>query len=365
MENKLEEVKAVVEWQHDGSTRWLTKPDPQQSFIRFTLQFNATCALFQIMIPIRYKDHSRNSAVYVHINPSSITSLKHSTQQDVPTAVKPVFSSATCLSLELNNTITVLVPSFIKEPVTAARLRSGKIIDSLCELLHTTSLHLYIPSDALSQHQLDSLCTAITQRQLQPFSGPDHDISCWFTGSGARVTTLARLPPPSYDNATTSAPLHNESATFDPPVISHKRKRSQEAVAASDAIWKKLLELEATIHHPPVIHQLRAENAELRNRLMRCEQKAVDAETENAELRNRLARCEQQVLDLETDVAGLQEAQGIADDAECIELSEIRDDIKILEIKIDFIERGKDDDELEHRVKERVLDELVARISHG
>jgi hypothetical protein len=344
MEIELEEVKAVVEWEHDGSTRWLTKPDPQQSFIRFTLHSNATCALFEIMIPIRYKDHSKNSAVYIHINPSSITSLKHSTQQDPPTAVKPVFGSALSLTLELNNKITILIPSFIKEPIAAARLRSGKILDSLYELLHTTSLCIYIPHDALSQHQLDSLGTAITQRQLQPFSGPDYDISRWFTGSGAKITTLPRLPPPSYNNATAAAPLYNESTAFDSPVISHKRKRSQEAVAASDAIWGKLLELEAIIHHPPLVQELRAENAELRSLL---------------------ARCEQKIVDLETEVAGLREAQDIAEDAECVELTEIRDDIKMLEMKIDFVARGKDDDELEHRLKGEVLDELVARISRG
>ncbi|KAM0338123.1 hypothetical protein ACHAPU_011433 [Fusarium lateritium] len=350
IEVDLEEVKAAIEWQHDGSTRWLATPDPHNTFVRFTLRVNKTCALFEIMIPIRYKDHRNPSAAYIHINPRNITSIVHSTRNRVPDAIKCVFPSATCLQFQLDHTVTVLIPTFVKTPIAVARLRSGRILDSLNELLQKTSLCIYIPDDALSVEQLDLVSTAITQRQLNPFSGPDYDVSRWFSGSGAKILNPPRAPPPSYDNVTAAqadAPLYDESTTFDPPTTrSHKRKRSKELIAEGGAIWDKLLALEAVVHHDKslLVQELRAEIAELRGQLSRCEKK---------------------VLDLETEVAGLREAQHVDFDAEGVELMEIRDDVRTLEGRIDFITRGEDDEEFKENLKEEVLEELVARISRG
>ncbi|SPJ75734.1 uncharacterized protein FTOL_05465 [Fusarium torulosum] len=345
----IEEVKAVIEWQHHDTTRWLTEADPPSSSIRFTLRLDASFALFEIVIPIKYKDYPTSSAIYVHINPESITSLSHSIKDNAPDASDLVFPSATSLNLDLDNTVSILIPTFIKEPVVAARPRSGKILDSLYELLHTTSLRIYIPDDTLSLEQLDSISTAVTQQQLKPFSGPDFDVSRLFTGSGAKVTTLPRAPPPSYNKAAaqTNIPSYNESTTFDPPT--HKRKRKQEASEKDGPIWAKLLELETIIQH-------------------RAPQDALVQEAQRAEileLRDKLARCEKRVLDLEAEVAGLRQAQDDANDAESVELTELRDDVQTLEEKIDFVARGKDDEEFKERLKEELLGELILRISRG
>lgn len=403
---QLNAVKAVLAWHHNGTPRYLAEPDPKSSSIRFTLHLNTTSALFEIQIPISYKQHTKTSAIYIHINSQSITSLTHSVEQNLPDPVKPVHGSAICLNFDLNDAITVLIPSFISEPVTAARLRSGVILDSLYELVKATSLHVYIPDDALSHDQLESLSSANIQ-ELSPCSGPDYDISRWFSGRGAKVTTLAKPPPPSYNKATvgqTDAPLYNESSTFDPPTPSHKRKRSQDSIGKRDrelvpsntTIWDKLLELEATVHNrtrPNTpddqsrhVQELQAEVAKLHTQLVICEKKALDRESEIANLQTQLTRCEKKVkdgeaevaklqtqltqcekrvMDLDTEVAGLRYTQDNADNEASVIISEIEDTLREHEEKIDFVTRGKDDDEFVDVLKEEILSELITRISRG
>jgi hypothetical protein len=356
---ELDSVTAVIEYQHDGATRFLTRPDPEHASILFTLHVEATSALFDIVIPIRYKDKTSSKSMNIRISPLSITSLSYSTKTTLPDAITPIIPSATCLELQLVDAITILVPSFIKEPVAAARARSGKILDSLYELSHVTDLRIYIPDSALSLEQLKSISTAVEKQQLRPFSGPDYDISRMFSGSGAKVTTLAAPLPPSYDKVASvqsSAPLYNESATFDPPTTrSRKRKLSQEVLADADAIWNKLQKLEAMINHRTAQDD-RARDQSLLIQVLR---------DEIAHLREQLASCQKKCTDLEIEVAGLRETQANADDSEAVELADMREDIKTLENRLDFVERGKDDEELGNKIKVEIFDELAARVKGG
>ncbi|EXA30554.1 hypothetical protein FOVG_18083 [Fusarium oxysporum f. sp. pisi HDV247] len=355
----LEGVTAVIEYEYEGATRFLTKPDPENVPIRFSLHIEAACALFDMLIPIRYKDKTSSKTMNIRISPLSITSLDHSTRTDLPDAVKPILPTATCLELQLAEFIAILVPSFIKEPVAAARSRSGKILDSLYELSHVTNLRIYIPDTALSLDQLNSTSTAIAQRQLQPFSDADHDISRMFSGSGAKITTLPPPLLPSYDKVATvqsSAPLYTVSATFDPPdTRSRKRKQSQEVLADANAIWNKLQKLEAMINHRPA------------RDIQACDQSLLVQElrSEVADLRKQLTSCQKKCADLETEVAGLREAQANVDDGEGVELAEMREDIKTLENRIDYVERGKDDEELGNKIKVDIFAELAARVMGG
>jgi hypothetical protein len=338
---QLDAVKAVLAWHHNGTPRCLAEPDPKSSSIRFTLHLNTTSALFEIQIPISYKQHTKTSAIYIHINPQSVTSFTHSVEETLPDAVKPVLGSAICLNFDLN--------------------------------------------DALSQDQLESLSSVAVQ-QLDPFSGPDYDISRWFSGRGAKVTTLAKPPPPSYNKATvgqTDAPLYNESSTFDPPPTSHKRKRShdstgkqgREVVPNNATIWDKLLELESVVHNrtrPNTpedqsrhVHDLQAQVAKLQTQLVLCEKKALDRETEIANLQAQLTQCEKKVVDLDTEIAGLRYTQDNADNEASVIISEIEDTLREHEEKIDFVTRGKDDDEFVDILKEEILSELITRISRG
>lgn len=134
---ELNEAKAALQWHHNDTPRYLSEGDPKASLIKLTVHLNTTSALFAIQIPIAYKQYTKASTIYLHIHPRSIVSLTHSIQQNLPDAVKPVFccafasTSALCLNLKLNNPVTIFVPNFINEPVTAVRLQSGIILDSL------------------------------------------------------------------------------------------------------------------------------------------------------------------------------------------------------------------------------------------
>ncbi|KAM0361960.1 hypothetical protein ACHAPK_011623 [Fusarium culmorum] len=168
-----------------------------------------------------------------------------------------------------------------------------------------------------------------------------------FSGSGAKATTLS-APLPSYNEVTPDAniPLYNESSSFDPPDTRLlKRKHNQEEAAGSDAAWTKLTQLEVVINswidrdakQSLLIQELRAEVTQLREQVSSHEKKHAE---------------------LESEVTSLREAQDTADDND-VELAEIRDDIKTMEGKVDFIERGKDEEQFVARIKEEVLEELA------
>jgi hypothetical protein len=53
------------------------------------------------------------------------------------------------------------------------------------------------------------------------------------------------------------------------------------------------------------------------------------------------------------------------DDGEGVELAEMREDIKTLENRIDYVERGKDDEELGNKIKVDIFAELAARVMGG
>ncbi|KAM0337997.1 hypothetical protein ACHAPU_011474 [Fusarium lateritium] len=359
----LHGVTAALGYQYDGATRFLTRPDPKNTPIRFTLQATTESAIFDIVVPIKYKAKTSSNSINIRISPLSITSLEHSTKTDLPEQVKQIFSPALCLEMQLRDTATILVPSLLDEPVQVARRQSGLVLNSLYELSHTTNLFIYILDSSLSSDQLQSISTAVAQRQLGPFAGPDHDVSRMFSGTGAKPTTLPAPLPPSYDKVASTGsnpPLYNEFLTFDPPATrSRKRKPSQDAVADSNTVWNKLEKLEVMFNR-----QREQDTHAAKQSLVIQELRA-----EVAELGKKLETCQKQCEDFEAQVAGLQEAQAIADDNETLELAELRYDISNLETRIDFVERGKDDDEFCKRIKEEIsndiFDEMAARVKGG
>ncbi|EXL39947.1 hypothetical protein FOCG_17449 [Fusarium oxysporum f. sp. radicis-lycopersici 26381] len=66
----LEGVTAVIEYEYEGATRFLTKPDPENVPIRFSLHVEAACALFDMLIPIRYKDKTSSKTMNIRISPT-------------------------------------------------------------------------------------------------------------------------------------------------------------------------------------------------------------------------------------------------------------------------------------------------------
>jgi hypothetical protein len=367
----LEQVTAVVEWQWEGVTRLLSAPDPENVAIRFTLQLEPTerdsqhRAHFEVVIPIRFKDKPAGAAVYLRINPASITSFGFTTPTDAPDVVNQLFDTITCLDFQLNDAITLIVPSGVKEPITASRARSGRILDSLSELTQVTALRVYIQNSQLSTGDLQAISNRIEQRQLEPFSGPDYDISRMFSGEGGKVTTLAPLKPPSYEKATSLQP---------PNAPSRGRKRprtdTHEGPVDLTQIWDKLNKLESIVRE---VQELKAENAKLRDlkqpltehvQQEDMSQVVLELRAENAQLRDQVTLLEKKHEDLEAHVASLQTAQVSQDDADEAASIELREDITVLGHRVDFIEGYRDDD-LITRIKEEVFDEIAKRIIGG
>lgn len=368
----LEQVTAVVEWQWEGATRLLAAPDPENVAIRFTLQLEPTerdnqhRAHFEVVIPIRFKDKPAGAAVYIRINPASITSFNFTTPTDAPDVVKQLFDTITCLDFQLNDAITLIVPSGVKEPIAASRARSGRILDSLYELTQVTALRVYIQDSQLSSDDLQAITNRIEQHQLEPFSGPDYDISRMFSGEGGKVTTLAPLKPPSYEKATSLQPPHA-------PSRGRKRPRTDTHEGRVDLtqIWDKLNKLESIVRE---VQELRADNAKLRDLKQRpltehaqqedLSQVVLKLRAENAQLRDQVTLLEKRHEDLEAHVASLQTAQVSQDDADEAASIELREDITVLGHRVDFIEGYRDDD-LITRIKDEVFDEIAKRIIGG
>jgi hypothetical protein len=368
----LEQVTAVVGWQWEGVTRLLSAPDPENIAIRFTLQLEPTerddqhRAHFEVVIPIRFKDKPAGAAVYLRINPASITSFGFTTSTDAPEVVKQLFDTTTCLDFQLNDAIALIVPSGVKEPIAASRARSGRILDSLYELTQATALRIYIEDSQLSTANLQAISNRIEQHQLEPFSGPDYDISRMFGGEGGKVTTLAPLKPPSYEKAINLQPPN------DPP-RGRKRPRTDahEGPVNLTQIWDKLNKLESIVRE---VQELKAENAKLRDlkppplveqvQQEDMSQVVLELRAENAQLRDKVTLLEKKHEDLEAHVASLQTAQVNQDDAEEAASIELREDITVLGHRVDFIEGCRDDDIIT-RIKEEVFDEIAKRIIGG
>lgn len=358
----LNQTTAVIEWQSGDSTRYLATPDPNNSNIQFTLQLDATehhgkCgALFEVVVPIKFKDQGKAAAIYVRISPLIINSFDFRTKTDPPDSIKAKFDSATtCLDFRLDKTAAMLVPSYVQEPITALRPRSGKVLDALRELSHVTSLRIYIQDALLSSDQLRSISDGVTQRILEPFSGSNYDISRMFSGEGAKHVALDKPAPPSYDKAASLLPPM-------PPPYERKRLRSdsdQQQDGSIKDIWEKLRKLESMVaaREPPAkvadteleVQRLSAENTELKQKMALLEEKVAALEHKNESL--------------ERDVAALQTAHENAGDEEEAAMIAMREDIQALEKRADYIERGKDDEDFANKLKEDFFLELAARVT--
>ncbi|KAF4333970.1 hypothetical protein FBEOM_12206 [Fusarium beomiforme] len=335
----INQTTAVVEWQWEGATRTLATADPDHDAIRFTLQLDLpkhdsqSCAHFEISIPFRFKDKPAGAGVCLRINPFFIKSFKYSTLPNPSDAVKQKFDSPTCFDLEFDNTITVLVPSDVKEPVVAARARSGKVLDYLYELSCVTSLRIYIHESLLSPDKLKSISEVVEQRRIKPSFDPDHDISCMFSGDGGKVATIAPPKPPSYERATKLPPKA--------PSSNRKRPRQDSQPDIFTQFWDKLIKLESKVG------ELQADNAQLR--------------VENGQLKDKFARLEKRCEGLEAQVA-LSLANG--NDTEEATMIEIRDDIDSLNGRVTSIESGREE-EFSEQIKEEIFEELAKRLLGG
>jgi uncharacterized coiled-coil protein SlyX len=353
---EIDQTTAIIEWQWEGSTRTLATGDPDHDAMRFTLRLDLTevddksYAHFEISIPFRFKDKPSGAGVCIRVNPFFIKSFNHSTLSNPPGAVKQIFDSTTCLDFELDNKVTVLIPSDVKEPVVAARARSGKVLDSLYELSHVTSLRIYIKESLLSLNKFHAICEAVKRRQIRPSTDPNHDISRMFSDNGGKIATISPPKPPSYDKATKLPPNTNVTEPpvekiIEPPLsvppYTRKRPRQDSQADLFRQFLDKLNRLESKVQEQEAdIAQLRAQNAQLRDKVARLE------------------KCYE---GLETQIS-LSQAHG--NDSEEAAMIEIRDDIDSLNGRVTTIESVRDE-EFSEQIKEEIFDELAKRLLGG
>ncbi|CEF83409.1 hypothetical protein SNK03_010169 [Fusarium graminearum] len=177
-----------------------------------------------------------------------------------------------------------------------------------------------------------------------------------FGGKGAKSITPRAPLPPSYKTAASPKPNdapYNESAILNSPnAPPRKRKQGQASITDSKAIWNRLEQLKTMLNRQ-TLHDAQTPS------LIRMNQ---ELRTEIAQLQEQHASLQKKYEELDSEVASLRQAQVNADDSQDVELVDIRDNIADLENRMDFVERGKDDDEFIIRVKDVVLEEMGARI---
>ncbi|KAK7398505.1 hypothetical protein QQX98_012113 [Neonectria punicea] len=302
-------------------------------------------ALFEILVPVKLKDVPGGSAIYLGICPLSVTSFAFSSSTTASEAVKQRFDSAAlCLDFHLNKNPTVLIPSSTREPVVAARVRSGRVLDAIYQLSRVTALRIYIKDAILSKDELQSISNGVNQGHLKPFLNPDHDISRMYGGNGAKITTLPDPKPPPYTEDEPPPP---------PNAPAYDRKRARQSTDderdSISHIWAEL----RTIHKRDAMRTTALEAAQQETRELRAD---------NATLREKLTTLEKSHQDLEAEVAELKSAMMEMGDMKDAEKIEMQDDIIALTNRVDYLDRGKDDDAFLERVTQDVLHELGTRL---
>ncbi|EXK77749.1 hypothetical protein FOQG_17548 [Fusarium oxysporum f. sp. raphani 54005] len=365
---RIQNTTAVIEWDVDDTTRSLATPDPINSTIQFTLRLDAPTtkgqrgALFEVMVPVRFKDRGKHASIYLRLSPLFISSFAFTIKTEPSDDIKTTFSNAvTCLDLTLEKPIAFLAPRYVQMPVTAARLRSGAVLDALRELSRARRMRIYVSEEVITAAQLTLIQDAISQRTLEPLSGPDTDISRMFGGLGGKPVHLS-LP-----ETVPALPTYDDAAALPPPAppLERKRPRSDsdndgDGDKGSSRLWTKVLQLESIImtyvEKPRAqvnvgVEELRTENTQLRERVACLEDKVLTLQNKNEEL--------------ERDMAILEQANKGRDEEEDTQLISISEDIESLASRVDWIERGKDDEAFADKIKGVIFDELAARVAGG
>jgi cell division protein FtsB len=347
----LRQTPCAVEWQCADETSSLTTPDPSNTSIQFTIHLDSTrpdniTALFEILVPIKLKDIPGSCAIYLRICPSSVTSFECSSGAPASEAVKQKFDSATvCLNFQLAKTPTVLVPTAVGEPVVAARPRSGKVLDAIYQLSRVTALSVHIKDALLSKNQLDTISNAVTRGHLEPLDGPEYSISRLYSGKGAKIATLSDPTPPSYA----------EAAALPPPTpFAYERKRPRLNSQTADDTMSQILAQVQMINKRNTLYAATLEALQQENK---------EIKADNAKLRAELETLKKSHQDLEEEVAELRALGMDLGDSNEAEKIEMQDDILELANRVDFIDRGKDDNAFLQRVKRELLREMAARLS--
>ncbi|KAF4445370.1 hypothetical protein FALBO_17193, partial [Fusarium albosuccineum] len=139
---------------------------------------------------------------------------------------------------------------------------------------------------------------------------------------------------------------------LNPPTYDRKRARqsTDDERDSISQIWAELRKInKRDAMRTTAVEALKQENQELR--------------ADNATLRAQLTTLEESHQDLEEEVAELKRAMMDMEDTKDTEKIEMQDDIIALTNRVDYVERGKDDDAFLERVTKDVLHEMATRLS--
>lgn len=175
-----------------------------------------------LLVPSSQTDHydTVRSNVHLCIRPEQIVSLVHDRPQ-LPERLAPLYrkiagQETLCLHFKLLQPAEWIVPSF--ETLMPKTHDDARLLDAFQRLAKVQSMAIYMPSNALSEPTVSSLCEAAS-KSGQLHSSPHHaDFQRWYSSPGGKVVPpddiehviAADRPtesPPSYDDLGLSSPV--------------------------------------------------------------------------------------------------------------------------------------------------------------
>ncbi|GKU21788.1 unnamed protein product [Fusarium langsethiae] len=333
-----ETVPIVVEWEYDGATHYLAKPDPKIDNITLKTRLSES-ALFELRFPVNLKGIEGVTSITMSIDPSSITSLEFAFATTVPDAVKEKFNSRiNRLVFRIDKPAQILAPISAKEPLAPARAQSGKVVDAIRTLSAARAFIVYIDDKKLSNDQLQSIRDAVNRGGLTPFRDRN-DLASMYNGTGAKLVDL--IPqiddaPPSYNETEPPPPP--------PPINEKKRRRVDSEGKDSDAISEIWAELKARDERDRAVqHEL------------------SDLKQENKSLREELDQIHVEHLQ------GQDKHNADTLEGYDTRLVELRDDLEDLDAKVDSIQEHRDENGVARdfldKVRSDVYDDIITRLT--
>lgn len=338
---------AVIVWRCNHPTCCLAEPDPQIKRIILTTRFDATCAWFELSIPIKLKGIKTASSIIIRILPSSIAAFNYVPSTTAPQVVHDKLASTTlCLEFQLNQHLQILVPADAHEPLHPIRAQGGIVLDAIRQLANVTSLSVYVEALALSNSQLQSVRDAISQGLA---ASSHQDLTSMYGGSGAKIISLVdpmHLPPPTYDETEPPPP----SA----PIFDRKRLRKDSRDERDEdiaLIWAQIRMMQK--NDAQRIRDLERENDDLKHKI-------AEMGEQFTMLLTRQTRLEEEFGALETST---EQKMGELGEEMMVKMTELNEDIHALTLRVDFIQEDRDEDGFVDKAKDRVIDHLITRLS--
>lgn len=337
---------AVVEWEVDDTTHYLSHPDPRSSNLTFESRFrdDASEGFFKLYIPAQLKGVECNTHILIPIHPHSIISIDLETFPTSPAAVqKKMNCSTTCLRFRLHRPIEVVVPIAATEPLHPKRKPSGDILDALHSLVRVTALSVYVPDKELPKAKAQAICEAVSQCRLKPLLRQD-DMASLYGGSGGKVVSVSADSPPSYYELEPPPPM----APLDKP-NGNKRRRPHDETSPDDAdgrfdaLWTELIKMrKERAHHE---EQLQERIHQLEDRVIQLEKEKKDMREELDVLRHGHDNTTDAVEGVETNLLEVQ--QGLDD----------------LNEQVNYINQNGLDSDVEERMTDTIMDRVLEEIS--